>query len=257
MQQPLSEVRTLTFDLFGTVLDLAGSLVPALRNFFASRGFEADPERFWADWRSRQRLEQHQDTILMLGHRGYLDSARRALRHTLKRYRLPCENGAVLELLRTFDRLRPFDDAQEGLLRLGETYRLVALSNGDRGLVEHLVGSRIEADFHRCLSADRVGRFKPHPSVYRMAATELQCEPPEILMVAAHAFDILGARACGYRGAYVNRYRLPYEESNLLPDLEVSDFRELADCLLAGNWPGPARSEPRPVGAARLGLDDR
>ena len=50
-------------------------------------------------------------------------------------------------------------------------------------------------------------------------------------MVAAHAFDIMGARACGYRGAYVNRYRLPYEESPYRPDVEVRDFIELADML--------------------------
>lgn len=232
MDRALADVRTLVFDLFGTVLDLSGSLVPALRDFFSAQGLQTEAEQFWADWRARQRLEQHQDTILMLGHRGYLDSARRALLHTLRRYGLHYETNDLLELLQTFERLRAFDDAQDGLQRLGASYRLVVLSNGDRQLVEHLISHRIEAEFERCLSVDQVGRFKPHPSVYRMAATELGCEPGEILMIAAHAFDILGARACGFRGAYVNRYGLPYEESNLLPDLEVSDFRELAACLL-------------------------
>ena len=234
MVQALAEVRTLTFDMFGTVLDLSGSIVPALREFFDNSGSDADPDRFWAEWRARQRLEQHQDTILMLGHRGYLDSVGRALRHTLRRQGLPTEGTAVLELLRTFEQLRAFDDAQEGLVRLARKFRLVALSNGDTGLVQHLVATSVDARFDRCISVDRVGRFKPHPSVYRMAAAELGCEPGEILMVAAHAFDILGARACGYRGAYVNRYGLPYEESHLLPDLEVRDFGELADCLMAG-----------------------
>jgi 2-haloacid dehalogenase len=56
-------------------------------------------------------------------------------------------------------------------------------------------------------------------------------EPHQVMMVAAHAFDIMGARACGYHGAYVNRYRLPYEESPFRPDFEVLDFIELADRL--------------------------
>ena len=168
----------------------------------------------------------------MLGHTGYLDSVGRALRHTLRRYGIKHENAGVLELLKQFERLRPFDDAQEGLLRLGEQYRLVALSNGDQNLLDHLAGNNVRAQFDRHLSVDRVGRFKPHPSVYRMAAAQLGCEPAEIMMVASHSFDILGARACGFRGAYVNRYRLPYEESSLLADIEVSDFRELADRLL-------------------------
>lgn len=54
------------------------------------------------------------------------------------------------------------------------------------------------------------------------------------MMVAAHSFDILGARACGFRGAYVNRYGLPFEETPLRPDIEVSDFVELATLLLDG-----------------------
>lgn len=232
MDQALENVRTLTFDLFGTVLNLSGSLVPALRKFFESRHVEIDAAQFWTDWRRRQRLEQHQDTILMLGHRGYLDSARRALRHTLRIHEVRTDEIGVLELLRTFEQLRAFDDAQEGLLRLAEHYQLVALSNGDPALIEHLAANSIEAKFDRCISVDRVGRFKPHPSVYRTAAAELERDPSEILMVAAHAFDILGARACGYRGAYVNRYGLPYEESDLVPDLEVRDFNELAGCLL-------------------------
>lgn len=237
MDQALENVRTLTFDLFGTVLNLSGSLVPALRKFFESRHVEIDAAEFWTDWRRRQRLEQHQDTILMLGHRGYLDSARRALRHTLRVHEVRTDEIGVLELLRTFEQLRTFDDAQEGLLRLAEHYQLVALSNGDPALIEHLAANSIEAKFDRCISVDRVGRFKPHPAVYRMAAAELERDPSEILMVAAHAFDILGARACGYRGAYVNRYGLPYEESDLVPDLEVRDFNELAVCLL-GDSPG-------------------
>lgn len=237
MDQALENVRTLTFDLFGTVLNLSGSLVPALRKFFESRHVEIDAAEFWTDWRRRQRLEQHQDTILMLGHRGYLDSARRALRHTLRVHEVRTDEIGVLELLRTFEQLRAFDDAQEGLLRLAEHYQLVALSNGDPALIEHLAANSIDAKFDRCISVDRVGRFKPHPAVYRMAAAELERDPSEILMVAAHAFDILGARACGYRGAYVNRYGLPYEESDLVPDLEVRDFNELAVCLL-GDSPG-------------------
>ena len=51
-------------------------------------------------------------------------------------------------------------------------------------------------------------------------------------MVSAHSFDVMGARACGYRGAYVNRYRLPYEDTPYQPDVTVNDFAELADELL-------------------------
>ena len=55
-------------------------------------------------------------------------------------------------------------------------------------------------------------------------------------MVAAHSFDITGARACGYRAAYVNRYNLPNEASPYQPDFEVDNFHQpcRADARLIG-----------------------
>ena len=68
-----------------------------------------------------------------------------------------------------------------------------------------------------------------NPSVYRFATKSLELEPGQIMMVASHSFDILGARHSGFRGAYVNRYDLPYEESEYRPDLTTENFDEL--CL--------------------------
>ncbi len=64
-------ISGLTFDLFGTVLDLDGSLVPPLGRLFAERGIDMEPSEFWSQWRARQRVEQYQDTLLGLGHSGY------------------------------------------------------------------------------------------------------------------------------------------------------------------------------------------
>ena len=79
-------------------------------------------------------------------------------------------------------------------------------------------------------------------------------------MVAAHAFDVIGARACGFRGAYVNRYRLPYEDSVLQPDTRSMIFESwLPGCWVTrllerpdtGLKQGPRRTQrreyPRPV----------
>jgi hypothetical protein len=51
-------------------------------------------------------------------------------------------------------------------------------------------------------------------------------------MVSANSFDVMGARACGFRAAFVNRYNLPYEDTPYLPDITVKDFTGLADALL-------------------------
>lgn len=228
---PLDRVTTLTFDIFGTVLDLTGGIVPVLADYLAAQGSSHDPEDLWRQWRARQRLEQHQDTILQLGHSGYLEAARRALLYVLRSNEIPHAEADTHEIVQVFYRLEPFEDARLGLQRLARKFRLVALSNGNPELLEHLIPNNLGRPDMERISVARFGNFKPHPAVYRGAALALGIEPCEILMVAAHSFDILGARACGFRGAFVNRYRLPYEESPLEPDRTVATFLELADRL--------------------------
>jgi 2-haloacid dehalogenase len=231
-ENPINRVDTLTFDIFGTVLDLTGGIVPTLDGFLAQKRTAVTGADFWTQWRARQRIEQYQDTIVMLGHDGYLEVARRALVYTLRKNEVEHTGDDAHDILKVFENLNPFQDAVDGLNQLASRYRLVALSNGNQWLVDHLVDKRINAPFSATFSVDSVGRFKPHPSVYRTAAKTLDREPGRIMMVAAHAFDVMGARACGFRGAYVNRYRLPYEDSVLQPDATVNDFRELASWLL-------------------------
>ena len=110
---------------------------------------------------------------------------------------------------------------------------MVALSNGEQWYLERLLENNVPVDFDAIISVDQVGAFKPSPGIYRKAVQRLRCEPGEIMMVAAHAFDILGAQACGFRAAYVNRYQLPTEDSEYQPDIIVEDFVELAKRLLA------------------------
>ena len=230
-EQPLARVTTLAFDIFGTVLDLTGSLTPPTRQFLRKKGAAVSAETFWDQWRSRQRIEQYQDSLMMLGHCGYLEACRKALLYCLRVNGIPFTDDEVREFMRAWQGLTPHADVAEGLRRLKQRFKLVALSNGEQAYLEHLEKERMRFGFDALISVQRAGVFKPHPSVYRTGAMALGLEPREIMMVAAHAFDIMGARACGYRGAYVNRYRLPYEESPFKPDLEVRDFVELADRL--------------------------
>lgn len=228
----IPHVQALTFDVFGTILDLDGSLTPHVRRFLANKAADVSAERFWEQWRARQRLEQFQDTLLMLGHSGYLETARRALVYTLRRNGIEAAPEEVAEFMKVWRELSPFTDVIPALKRLKDHYRLVVLSNGEPDFLAHLVKHRVRWEFDAVISVSPIGAFKPHPAVYRRAAGMLGLEVGECLMVSSNSFDVVGARACGMRGAYVNRYRLPYEETPYQPDLTVSDFTELADALV-------------------------
>ena len=227
-----ANTKALTFDLFGTILDLGGSLIPFIHESLDVRDVEIiSADTFWEQWRYRQRIEQYQDTIMMLGHSGYLETARRALHWTLRRNGIDATDETVDEFMHGWQHLSPFPEVLTALERLHSQYKLVVLSNGDPDFLDYLVMQRIDWDFDNVISVTSVGAFKPHPAVYRVAAGKLNLEVNECLMVSANSFDVMGARSCGYQGAYVNRNNLPYEDTDFQPDVTVKDFTELAEAL--------------------------
>ncbi|MCY4654076.1 MAG: haloacid dehalogenase type II [Dehalococcoidia bacterium] len=230
---PIESVTTLTFDIFGTVLDLTGSLEGPTGELLTELGSDMTGVEFYPQWRARQRIEQYQDSLIMLGHSGYRETCRRALVYALRANGIEFDPKRIREFMGVWNELSPYEDSLEGLRKLGVKYKLVALSNGEPEFLDHLVVNRIKFNFDNVISVEEGGAFKPHPSVYRSAARILDVEPSQIMMVAAHSFDIMGARACGFRGAYVNRYSLPYEDTDqYTPDIVVNDFNQLADALV-------------------------
>ena len=59
--------------------------------------------------------------------------------------------------------------------------------------------------FARLLSAETVQHYKPNPAVYQMAISSFGVAPSEILMVAAHNYDLNAAKGQGLRTAFVGR----------------------------------------------------
>ncbi len=228
---PLKNVHTLTFDALGTILDLGTSHAPRLEAYLKSRGSGMQPADLYERWRYRQRIEQYQDNQFFTGHYGYLNSSHRALLYTLRAMKLPFDDADISRIMEGWQELVLFPDAVPGLYRLRSKFKLVVLSNGENNFLAHLVKHRIQFDFDGVISVEDVGVFKPNPQVYRYAARVLEAEPCGLMMVSAHSFDVLGARVSGYRGAYVNRYELPYDETPYQFDIEARDFLDLADKL--------------------------
>ena len=237
---PIAQVNTLVFDIFGTVLDLGGSLSEPAGRFLTERGSAVSADRFWDDWRGRQRIEQYQDNLYMLGHSGYLETCRRSFVYCLRLHGVNFDYPDVDRFMAVYEDLRPFDDAVKGLRKLVDSkkFSLAVLSNGEQSYLERMAGNNVGIPFDHVISVEQAGVFKPHPAVYRTATRILGKAPGEIMMISSHSFDVTGARASGFRAGYVNRYRLPNEESVYLPDFEVADFHQLVDRLLS-----PAKSE--------------
>ena len=142
----------------------------------------------------------------------------------------------VVALVAEIERLRPFPDVVAALTRLREHgYALVILSNGDPDMLARGVPySGTGHLFDRVVSVAEAGSFKPHAVTYRTAAERVGVRPEQVLFIANHAFDCVGAKAAGMRSAFVDRRRRPFGNDHYPPDLVVADLRELAEVAAGG-----------------------
>lgn len=151
---------------------------------------------------------------------------------------VPVGDAEVEELAGAVAALPPHPDVGPAfeLLRDGGL-RLVTLTNSppnpagsplDRAGLGHLV--------ERQFSVDAVRRYKPAPETYGHVAAELGVPIQRLCLVAAHAWDTLGAKAAGCTAGLVLRtgnagFDVPGVPR---PDIVVADFAALADRLLGG-----------------------
>ena len=150
-------VTTLTFDVYGTCLDLDGPIVSALDELLKRKGSDVPADVFRKQWRARQRLEQYQDTLLMVGHSGYLETSRKAFLYILRQNDVSFDDGEVESVMKIWWDLSPFDDVVPALGRLKQRYKLVALSNGDPKYLSHIARRRIGWDWDDVISCTTAG----------------------------------------------------------------------------------------------------
>jgi 2-haloacid dehalogenase len=121
--------------------------------------------------------------------------------------------------------------------RLGDAgLRLTALTNSTeevaRAQLEH---AGLIDKFELVLSADTVGRLKPAPEPYRMAAERLGVAVDQVRLIAAHAWDVAGAARTGCATAFVARPGKVLDPLVERPGIVGADLAEVADAILAAD----------------------
>ena len=218
--------RVVVFDVNETLLDLS-----ALREPFAELVGTADRLGEWF-----ARLLQGSLVANEIGrYRSFGEIGVDALVALCRRSGIAAgrdEAAAVVDRMRT---LPPHPDVVAGMTALRDAgFRLAVLTNGSTEVMTaQLANAGLAGLVERALSVDDVRRFKPAPAVYLNATALLGVEIDEALMVAAHDWDLMGARSVGMPGAFVARPGAVWGFREPLPDIVVDDIAGLADHLIA------------------------
>jgi 2-haloacid dehalogenase len=225
------EVAVCMFDQYGTVVDMQSGLVEVATPYLRSKGWQGNPNSFVTWWRRTHFENSMIDALLDREHTSYREIGERAVDFVLDRAGIVHTMDEVRGLVAAIERLRPFPEVPAALARLGQRYRLVVLSNGDPDMLEAARAHHGIA-FDRLISVAEAGAFKPHIATYTKAAELLGVERGQVLFVANHAFDCIGAKSAGMRTAFIDRRRRPFGKTPHQPDIIVRSMTELADVLL-------------------------
>jgi 2-haloacid dehalogenase len=229
-----SEIRALTFDVFGTVVDWRAGVSREVEALARSNGVPLDGAKFADAWRA---LYQPSMERVRRGDLPWMpldELHRRSLQQILPQFGLSRVSEAQIdELNRAWHRLDPWPDVLAGLARLKRNFILVTLSNGNLALLVNLA-KHAGLPWDAILGAETARHYKPQPEAYLQTAALLGLRPEQCMMVAAHNRDLVAAGDLRFRTAFVLRptEHGPDQKTDRAPerefDIVAKDFVDLA-----------------------------
>ena len=141
----------------------------------------------------------------------------------------------VNRILQDLLKLPPHPEVPESLKRLKAAgFRMVTLTNSSPAAVKaQLQNAGLTDYFEESISVEMVRRFKPDLEVYRGCAAHLGVKANELLMIAAHAWDVFGAMKAGWQAAFVARNGISLFPMGPKPAIVGADMRAVTAAILS------------------------
>lgn len=148
---------------------------------------------------------------------------------------LGADVAGAAQILGAFRELDPHPDVEPALrLLVAAGVRVATLTVGSAEVTGALLArAGLSAYVEQCLSADAVRRWKPAREPYLYAVEQAGVAPGEAALVAAHSWDVHGARRAGLRTGWVSRLEGVPITSFAGADVRGDTLDEVVSALLA------------------------
>ena len=205
MSESLKNVKAMTFDVFGTVVDWRSSIAREAKMMGEQKGFDFDWDNFADKWRAgygpsmnKVRTGELPWTKIDVLHRMILDEL-------LSEYNITNLTESEKDHFnRAWHRLDPWPDSVPGLTELKKSYVISPLSNGNVALLVNMAKYG-GLPWDTVLSAELAQHYKPDPEAYQSTSEFLGFPIEQIMMVAAHKNDLKSAKGQGMMTGYIPR----------------------------------------------------
>jgi len=201
-----SGIKAMTFDIQGTLFDYYQPFARISNSLNDRKALHLNWSGFLGDWNAAAvSIIQ----AIIAGTRTWIPPGqifRESLETVLSTRGLTSQLDEAdrSELMSVWSQMVPWHDSAEGIRRLKRRVTVAALSNASMAGVIALA-KHGGLPFDAVLTGELVHSYKPSPDVYQAASSYLGFSPGEMMMVAAHKFDLKAAKAAGFKTAYIPR----------------------------------------------------
>jgi 2-haloacid dehalogenase len=219
-------VETVTLDSFTTLVDVHGPTREALAEHVE------DPDAVASLWRSRA-VDYRMVATFLDAYEPYRATTHDALEYALAVHGHELSDGAVADVVGTFEELPVFDDVRGSIERLVDAgFEVAVLSNGEPDLLASIVErAGIEDLLSAVVSADEIRAYKPAAAIYEHGAERTRTPLENLAHAATPWYDVYGAMGAGMQGIWVNRRGRPWDTFDGEPSLVVDSLAGLADAF--------------------------
>jgi 2-haloacid dehalogenase len=191
-------IKAVVFDAYGTLYDTQ-SVATITEEAFPGYG-----ELITQIWRIKQ-LEYTWLRSLMRRYEDFSVITRDSLAYTLRCLGLKSDPAAFARIMDKYLHLDPYPDALTTLSAMQHRKRAI-LSNGSTDMLNALVANTgLDKVLDATISIDSTKMFKPSPDAYALVELTLGVLPADVLFVSSNPFDACGAKAFGFRVAWIER----------------------------------------------------
>jgi 2-haloacid dehalogenase len=209
-----SNIRIITFDCYGTLIDWETGILAAMRGVLPG---VSDRELLTV-------YSELEPEIQAGEYKRYRQVLRELLAGAARRFGANVPTGKEDALAESIAEWKPFPDTVAALRRLKSKYRLAVISNIDDDLFA-CSAKRLEVPFDHVITAQQAGAYKP--SLKNFETAEKRIGTPRAQWVH------VPARKLGIASVWVNRRgNKAYGATKVAeakPDLEVPDLQGLAN----------------------------